>query len=186
MAKKQRRGVKSRSTDPVGKLLREYRPNQAAAFGLAILVILVGVGLITYGFFHRPFPVKLTLIGGFLVLCGPALLAISAFNFGRSLQLRQHGVRLIDRGFTTEFAWDEIADVEVKRADVTSLGIATLVTRRSDLRGSGLLTARTEWEIIIHGHDGRMIHLSRSFLQYLPDVRSLVIRLRSMAGLEQE
>jgi hypothetical protein len=112
------------------------------------------------------------------------MVAVSIFNSRRSLEVRRHGIRLVEGRHVTELAWDEVAQVEVNRTDVTSLGVASIWTRRSDLRKPGLLTARTEWEVLLHTHDGRTIRLSRTFLQYVPDVRSMVTLLRKYAGSE--
>jgi hypothetical protein len=185
MPKKQRRPVTTGSSaDPLGKLLKEYRPNAAGLRGVAILAFLGGVGVLVYCQFQTPYPFKLMLLGIFLLAMAPVLLIISGFHFGDSLQVRRYGMRLLERDIKTDVPWEEIADVEVNRTDVTNLGVATVWSKRSDLKRPGLLTARTEWEILIHRHDGRVVRLSRAFLQYVPDVRSLVILLRKNVGLK--
>jgi hypothetical protein len=108
--------------------------------------------------------------------------AVSLFNSRRSLEVRRHGLRLVEGQEVTELAWDELANVEVNRTEVTSLGVATVRRRRSDLKKPSLLSARTEWEVVLHTRDGRAIRLTRTFLQYVPDVRSMVILLRKYAG----
>jgi len=170
--------------DPLGKVIKVYRPNTAAGVMIAILMCLAGGGVLLYCQFHRPYPYKIMLAGVVLLVAGPVMVAVSLLNSRRSLEIRRHGVRLVEGQDATDLAWDKLAQVEVNRTDVTSLGIATVRTRRSDLQRPGLLTARTEWEVILHTHDGRTIRLGRTFLQYVPDVRSMVIQLRKFAGLE--
>jgi hypothetical protein len=170
--------------DPLGKVIKIYRPNTAAGVLVAILICLAGGGVLLYCQFHRPYPYKVMLAGVVLLAAGPVMAVVSLFNSRRSLEVRRHGVRLVDGQKATELAWDELAEVEVNRTDVTGLGIATIRTQRSDLKKPGLLTARTEWEVILHTHDGRRIRLGRTFLQYVPDVQSMVILLRKFAGSE--
>jgi hypothetical protein len=170
--------------DPLGKVIKVYRPNTAAGVMIAILMCLAGGGVLLYCQFHRPYPYKIMLAGVAFLVAGPVMAGVSLFNSRRSLEIRRHGVRLVEGQNATELSWDELADVQVNRMDVTSLGVATIRRRRSDLQTPGLLTARTEWEVILHTHEGRTIRLSRTFLQYVPDVRSMVIQLRKLADLE--
>src|SRR6516164_6389934 len=170
--------------DPLGKVIKVYRPNTAAGVMTAILMCVAGGGVLLYCQFHRPYPYKVMLAGVVLLVAGPVMAAVSLFNSRRSLEIRRHGVRLVEGQNASDLAWDELAEVEVNRTDVTGLGVATVRTRRSDLQQPGLLTARTEWEVLLHTHDGRTIRLGRTFLQYVPDVRSMVILLRKFAGLE--
>jgi hypothetical protein len=170
--------------DPLGKVIKVYRPNTAAGVMTAILICAAGGGVLLYCQFHRPYPYKIMLAGAVLLVAGPVMAAVSLFNSRRSLEIRRHGVRLVEGQNASDLAWDELAEVEVNRTDVTGLGVATVRTRRSDLQQPGLLTARTEWEVLLHTHDGRTIRLGRTFLQYVPDVRSMVILLRKFAGLE--
>src|SRR5437588_5650681 len=108
-------------------------------------------------------------LGLFLLLLSPVLVAVNAFNFRRSLQVREHGLRFVEAGAEREFTWDEIADVAVKCTRVKQMGVVTL---------------RTEWDITIHGHDGRSIHLSPLFLQHVPNVDKLVTTLRLHTRLQ--
>ncbi len=184
MAKNRRRRKRSETRDePLGKLIKEYRPSPATIIGLSLGALLAGIGVAVYGLLRQSHPWPFVLLGGVFVLMAPVLLVINFFNFGRALQVRQWGVRVIHKGSADEMAWDEIADIDVRRTDVANLGIATVWSRRSDVKSPGLLAARTEWEIWIRGQDGRTIHLSRAFLEHLPDVRGLVILLRKNAGL---
>lgn len=73
--------------------------------------------------------------------------------------------------------------MEVERSDSMSLGVATIHSRRSDLKNPGLLSARTEWKVTIRGRDGQTIRLSPSFLQHVRDVQTMVILIRQSAGL---
>jgi hypothetical protein len=182
MPKKNRRRNAETSSDPLGKLIQSYRPSVATVVGLAVVIFLAGVGVLIYCQFHHPYPFRVMLVGIFLLLMAPVLVLINALHFGSRLEVRRHGVRLHERAGTSELTWEEIGDVEVKRTDVTSLGVATVWTRSSDLR-KRLLPARTEWEIILHTRDGRTLRLSPGFLQYVPDVRSLIVLLRKSAGL---
>ena len=50
-------------------------------------------------------------------------MAVNAFNFGRSLQVREHGLRFVEAGAEREFTWDEIADVAVKCTRVKQMGV---------------------------------------------------------------
>jgi hypothetical protein len=170
--------------DPLGKVIKVYRPNTAAGVMTAILMCVAGGGVLLYCQFHRPYPYKIMLAGVVLLVAGPVMAGVSLFNSRQSLEIRRHGVRLVEGLNVTDVAWDELADVQVNRTDVTGLGVATVRRRRSDLQTPGLLTARTEWEVILHTHDGRTIRLGRTFLQYVRDVRSMVIQLRKFAGLE--
>jgi hypothetical protein len=170
--------------DSLGKVIKLYRPNTAASVMVAILMCVAGGGVLLYCQFHHPYPFKIMLAGVALLVAGPVMAAVSLFNSRRSLEVRRHGLRLVEGQQVTELAWDELADVEVNRTEVTSLGVATIWTRRSDLQKPGLLTARTEWEVLLHTRDGRTIRLSRTFLQYMPDVGSMVILLRKFAGSE--
>lgn len=170
--------------DPLGKLIKVYRPNTAVGVAVAILMGLAGGSVLLYCQFHHPYPYRIMLAGVVLILASPVMLIVSMFNSRRSLEIRRHGVRLVEGGQVTELAWDEIVQVDVERTDVTSLGVATISTRRSDLKRTSLLPARTEWEVRIQTRDGRMIRLSRMFLQYVPDVKSMVILLRKYAGSE--
>jgi hypothetical protein len=149
---------------------------------VAILMCVAGGGVLLYCQFHRPYPFKIMLAGVALLVAGPVMVAVSLFNSRRSLEVRRHGLRLVEGQQVTELAWDELADVEVKRTEVTSLGVATVWSQRSDLQKPGLFSARTEWEVVLHARDGRAIRLTRTFLQYVPDVRSMVILLRKYAG----
>ena len=93
------------------------------------------------------------------------------------------GIRFIESGTETELAWDEIADIEVRRLDRTYLGPVSLWKRSSDASSpSGLLT-NTEFTVIIHSHDGRGIRLSSMFLRSVSDPRKLISQLRLRAGL---
>jgi hypothetical protein len=170
--------------DPLGKLIKSYRPNAAVGVMVAILMALAGTGVLLYCQFHRPYPFKIMLAGAVLLVACPVMVVVSLFNCRRSLEVRRHGIRLLDGLNVTELAWDEIAEVEVNRTDVTSLGVATIWSRHSDLRKPGLLTARTEWEVLLHTRDGRTIRLSRTFLQYVPDVGSMVTLLRKYVDSE--
>ena len=169
--------------DALGKLIKVYRPSASAMLGVALAALLGGIGVLVYCQFQRPYPFKLMLLGIFFLAMTPVVLVINAFNFARCFQVRQHGVRFVDRNINTELYWDEIADVEVKRTEVAGLGVVTVWTKRSDLGASGLLTSRSEWEVLIHAHDGRTLRLSPNFLQHVPEVRSLVILVRKKAGL---
>jgi hypothetical protein len=169
-------------SDPLGKVIKIYRPNTAAGVMVAILMCVAGAGVLLYCQFHRPYPFKIMLAGVALLVAAPVMAAVSLFNSRRSLEVRRHGLRLVEGQQVTELAWDELADVEVNRTEVTSLGVATVWSRRSDLQKPGLFRARTEWEVVLHARDGRTIRLTRTFLQYVPDVRSMVILLRKYAG----
>lgn len=161
--------------DPLGKVIKVYRPNTVAGLTIAILMCVAGGGVLLYCQFHQPYPYKVMLAGVFLLVAGPVMAAVSFFNSRRSLEIRRHGLRLVGWQNTTDVAWDELAEVRVNRTDVTGLGVATIHTRGSDLKKPGVLTARTEWEVTLHTRDGRTIRLGRTFLQYVPDVRSMVV-----------
>ena len=178
------KGVSMGHRDPLGKVIKVYRPNTAVGVMMAIFLCVAGGGVLLYCQFHRPYPYKIMLAGVVLLVAGPVMAGVSLFNSRRSLEIRRHGLRLVEGQNATDLAWDEVAEVEVNRTDVTGVGVATVWTRRSDLQRPGLLTSRTEWEVILHTHDGRTIRLGRTFLQYVPDVRSMVIQLRKFAGLQ--
>jgi len=171
------------SPDSLGKLIKTYRPIAAKGLGAGVILFLTGIAVLIYCQLHQPYPFKVMLAGIFLLVMGPVLVTINALHVGSSLEVRREGVRFRDHSGTTEVAWDDIVDVEVKRTDVTSLGIGTMFTKRSDLRLGGPLTARTEWEIVLQTREGSAMRLSPGFLQHVPDVRSLIVLLQKNAGL---
>src|SRR5947208_17004681 len=104
MAKKRR---KKGDADRLGKLRAEYRPGAAALLELALLLLIAGVGLLVWCQFQDPYPWKLMVLGLFLLLLSPVLVAVNAFNFRRSLQVREHGLRFVEAGGERDFTWDE-------------------------------------------------------------------------------
>jgi hypothetical protein len=88
--------------DPLGKVLKVYRPNTAASVMIAILMCVAGGGALLYCQFHQPYPYKIMLAGVVLLVLGPVMAAVSLFNSRRSLEIRRHGVRLVDGQNATE------------------------------------------------------------------------------------
>ena len=83
--------------DPLGKVIKIYRPNTAAGIMVAILMCVAGAGVLLYYQFHRPYPFKIMVAGVALLVAGPVMAAVSLFNSRRSLEVRRHGLRLVSR-----------------------------------------------------------------------------------------
>ncbi len=171
------------ATDPLGKLLQQYQVSLAGLLLVAGVLILIGLGIIIYGLTRETHVLVFLAVGAGVMLLAVVLLGMNVFNLGRRLELRKRGVRYVEFGTTTELFWDEIADVEVNRTDDTYLGVASVRKRSSDAASpTGLLT-KTEWDVTIHGHDGRTIRLRSTFLRTVPDPKKLISQLRLRAGL---
>ena len=54
-------------------------------------------------------------VGGILVLLGVAYIGTNWSSIGRTVEVCKGGLRIIERGGMTEYAWDEIERVEVSR-----------------------------------------------------------------------
>jgi len=171
------------SGDPLGKLLQQYRVSLAGVLLVAGAIAAVGLGALAFALSWKPPSLTFLLAGTLALLMALALAGINVFNVGRRLELRKHGVRFAESGLETEFAWDEIADIEVSRLDSTSLGVVGVWKRSADASSpSGLLT-NTEFTVIIHNHGGRKIRLSSMFLRAVSDPKKLISQLRLRAGL---
>jgi hypothetical protein len=169
--------------DPLGKLLQQHQVSLAGVLIMSGLIGLVGIGVLTYALTRQPYSLTFLLVGTLTLLLAVAVLGMNAFNIGRRLEVRKRGLRLVEFGAVTEFFWDEIADVEVNRTDNTYLGVATVRKRSADASSpSGPLT-NTEWDVTIHGHDGRTMHLRPMFLRTVADPKKLISQLRLRAGL---
>lgn len=170
--------------DPLGKLLEKHEVTLAGVLVASGVVGLAGGTLLVYGATGRQYALAALVVGSFIVLMALVLFGMNIFNIGRRLELRKRGVRWTQAGSTTELHWDEIADVGIKRIDDTYVGIANVRTRSSDaVRPSGPLT-KTEFDVTIHGQNGRRIHLSRMFLRSVSDPKRLISNLRLRAGVE--
>jgi hypothetical protein len=182
--KKRRKTDEAESDDdPLGKLVKEYGVNLAESLVGGGVIGLVGGGLMAYGLSRDPYSLGWTLAGGVVVLAAVVMLGLSLLNVGRKLELRKRGIRWTEFGMVTEFAWDDISDVEIDRRDETYLGVASVQKRSSDaVSSSGPLT-KTEWDVTIHAHDGRTIHLRPLFLRTVPDPKKLLSQIRLGAGL---
>ena len=184
MPRKRRQTARDRDDgDPLGTLIQQYRVSLAGVLVLGGALALIGLGLLAFGLTRKAHSLMFLLGGAVAMVMAFALVAINTFNVGRRLELRKHGIRFIESGRETELAWDEIADIEVRRLDRTYLGPVSLWKRSSDASSpSGLLT-NTEFTVIIHSHDGRGIRLSSMFLRGVSDPRKLISQLRLRAGL---
>lgn len=171
------------SGDPLGKLVKEYGVNLAEVLVVAVIGGLIGGGLIWYALSREPDSLIWLLVGSAVMIATVVLLALSLLNLGRRLELRKHGVRWTEFGSITELAWGDIVDIEIQREEETNLGIASVHKRSSDgISSSGPLT-KTEWDITIRGHDGRLIRLRPLFLRTVDDPKKLISQLRLGAGL---
>jgi hypothetical protein len=180
---KKRRDQGSGEKDALGSVLQTYQVTLGGVLLVAGVVAFVGVGLTIYGLTGGPYALIFLIAGAAVLLFAVVLLGINIFNVGRRLELRKRGVRFVEAGITTEFFWDEIVDVEVNRTDNTNLGVATVRKRSADaVSPSGLLT-NTEWDVTIHGRDGRTIRLRPAFLRTVADPKKLISQLRLRAGL---
>lgn len=102
MVKKPRpRQTAAGRSDPLGKLIKEYRPSASAVLGSAAGVFLLGIGVLVYCQFQTPYPWALLPVGVVMLLAAPALLVLNVFNVGKSFQVRKNGVRYLDGGAET-------------------------------------------------------------------------------------
>jgi hypothetical protein len=171
------------ATDPLGKLLQQFRVSLAGTLLASGLTALVGVGILLFGLSRDTTSWILLLVGAALLLFAVVLLVINVLNAGRRLELRKRGIRFVEFGVVSELFWDEITDVEVKRTDNTYMGIVSVHRRSADaVRPSRPLT-NTEWDVIIHSHDGRTIRLRPLFLRIVRDPKKLIQQIRLRAGL---
>lgn len=170
-------------SDHLGKLIEQHGVTLAAVLVVTGAISLAGIGLLGYGLTREPLSVTWTVIGGTALLIGLSLLGINIFNVGRRLEVRKAGIRFTQAGIVTEFRWEEIAAVDVNRTDDTYLGVASVRRKSSDtIRSSGPLT-KTEWDVTIHGQDGRTIRLTPIFLRTLAKPKDLVRHIELRAGL---
>lgn len=170
------------SADPLGKIIKQYHVSLAGILVVAGVIAAVGLGLVIYSLTRRTDSVIFLSAGTVVLLFSVVVLLLNVFNVGRRLELRKRGIRFVESGITIEFFWDEITDVAVTRTDNTNIGIGTINRRSSDVaRFSGPFT-KTEWDITIHGPDGRTIHLGPIFLRTVPDPKILISQLRLRAG----
>lgn len=170
--------------DALGKLVKQYSVNMAEALVVFGIIGLIGGGMVGYAVSRDPYSIAWLCVGSVVLLAAVVLLGLSLLNVGRKLELRKHGIRWTEFGSVTEFAWDDIADVEIQRQDETYLGVASVHKRSSDaISSSGPLT-KTEWDVTIHAHDGRTIRLRPLFLKTVPDPKKLISQIRLGAGLQ--
>lgn len=170
--------------DLLGKLVARYGVNLAETFVGYGIIALIGGGMVWYALSRDPNSIGWLLVGSTVILAAVAMFGLILINLGRKLELRKRGLRWTEFGMVTEFAWDDIADVEVDRRDETNLGLASVHKRSSDaVSSSGLLT-KTEWDVTIHAHDGRTIHLRPLFLRTVQDPKKLISQIRMGAGLK--
>jgi len=190
MAKKRRARDLNHRNDPLestddalGKMIQVHCVNLAGVLIGSGMLVLIGLGVLGYALTRQPLSIMFLLSGVFALILAAMLLGINAFNLGRRLELRKRGVRFVEFGVVTEFFWDEIVDVEVKRADATNMGLVLVHNGSSDaVSPSGPLT-KTEWRITIHSDDGRSIRLSPTFMRIIPDPKKLISQLRLRSGL---
>jgi len=171
------------ATEPLGKLINQHQANLAAALVVGGIVGLFGIGALIYALTQSPVSTTFLIIGTAALLLAILVPAKNAASFGHRLELRKRGVRFVEPGKVSEFYWDEVATIEVKRTDQTNLGMVTVRKRSSNaVRPSGPLTT-TEWDVTIHATDGRSMHLRPAFMRTVRDPKGLISQLKLRAGL---
>ena len=170
-----------KSRDPLGKLQQHYEVTLAVVIAFCGGVAVIGAGALVWGLMQASLGWQI--FGGVVLLIALVLVGINIPNLGRRLEVRKRGIRYIERGQSTEFHWDDIADVELDRTDSTYLGVATVRARSGDERKPSGLLSNTELDVTIRAHDGRSIRLRPSFLRLVPMARELITELKVRAGL---
>lgn len=170
-----------KSRDPLGKLQQHYEVTLAVVLGFCGGVAVIGAGALIWGLTQASLGWQI--FGGVVLLIACVLVGINIPNLGRRLEVRRRGVRFIERGESTEFHWDDIAEVELDRTDSTYLGVATVRERSSDERKPSGLLSNTELDVTIRSHDGRSIRLRPTFLRLVPKPRELITEIKVRAGL---
>jgi hypothetical protein len=179
----ERRAHGDEANDPLGKLWQQYRVTLAGVLIVSALIACVGAALIVYGLSGQPYSLFCLVFGAGMLLCSVALIGVNVLNIGRHLEIRKRGIRFTESGAVTELLWDEIVDIEVNRLDDTNLGVVSVYKRGSNASAlSGLLT-KTEWDVTIHGNDGRRIRLPPMFFRVVRDPKKLISQLRLRAGI---
>jgi hypothetical protein len=169
--------------DPLGKLIERHHVSLCGVLVIGGFLLLVGLGVTGYALTREPISLLFLAIGGFVLLMAGAFLVFSLVNVGRKLEVRKHGLRYTAAGTETELRWDEIAAVEVQRTDDTALGVVNVVKTSADTdSASGPLT-QTDWDVIIHAHDGRSIRLPPMFFKIVPNPKKLINQIKMRAGL---
>ncbi len=175
--------------DPLGPVLKTYRPQLGSAvFAIAITVALGG-GLLGYAISIGKATLVSLLVGGFgLVLClvGGYLLFVNLANLGRRLDLHKRGIRFSQFGFRKQMRWKEIVNIDVERREVEAFGIMRSVTTSDDEYSPEAATSNTSWEIAIESARGQTIVLGEIFMRIVPDPPQLIANLRKGAKLTKE
>ncbi|MCA9069667.1 MAG: MgtC/SapB family protein [Planctomycetaceae bacterium] len=173
----------SPNRDPLGKLVKSYGVNWAEVVVASGILALLGGGVVIYALSGDSVSTLWLIVGAGFILMALAFVVYNALNIGRRLEVRKRGIRFTESGETTEFAWDEIVEVQIDRRDETNAGLVSIHKRSSDgVSSSGPLT-KTEWDITIFNRDNRTIRLTNTFLRIVPDPQKLISQLRLGAGI---
>ncbi|MEZ6046652.1 MAG: hypothetical protein R3C11_13975 [Planctomycetaceae bacterium] len=167
------------SRDPLGKLLKLYGTNLATA--VFILLIMLIPAAIAFGvmFFTEGQVARISMfVGAAFCLIGFVLFCLQLLNVNKRLELRRHGIRYVNGSIQTEFFWNEIVDIEVKRVDSTNLGVVSVHTHSNDARKPTNIMSRTDWDITIVSQSGRKIHLGDTFTNIIHKPQELIAELR--------
>ncbi len=164
------------SSDPLGKLTARYdaRPKALINFvGGGVLALLGVVGIVLWHAVAEacsdpPEPVLFGVLAGGIGLAGAALAAVGLLHAGRSFEVRAHGLRYTDRRGSVDLLWKDIRSLNMTQTNIITDG-----------RHTG-----TQYEMHIPGRKGVEIDLSPTFLELVPNVRTITKTIELRSGIQ--
>jgi len=116
MAKKKRQIDEDEAgRDPLGKLLLSHHVSIIGVLLVAGVVVLIGLGIITFALLREPISLLFLAIGAGVLLLAMVFVGMNVINVGRRLELRKRGVRILiggDYGFAQTPQGDNARDLK--------------------------------------------------------------------------
>ncbi len=174
--------------DPLGKLLKVYRPHLGGCIFVTGMGLLVGLMGVVFAVLLSGNAIVITAASAVAVLILLGALGYSIVNYRQRLELHKGGVRYRKGDRTVEMAWDEVYDIQVGRSNFVGYGPARAMTRSEDPESEDdWLTERRSlsfWEVTLVDSVGQSIYLNQMFMGCIADPRKLIRNLRKATGIE--
>ncbi|QDU44392.1 hypothetical protein Mal52_28730 [Symmachiella dynata] len=193
MARKRRSVANSKrkasaEQDPLGKLLKVYRPAVGSCFLVIGLGFIIGVLCVAFA----AFLVNNTLVTGIaialalLFLIGTIL--YSVINYRQRLEFHKGGLRYTKGRALVEIVWHDIINIQAGRSNAVGYGPLHVLTRSEDAEArDDLLTesfSDSFWDVTIVDVAGQTIYLNQMFMTGVKKPRKFIHNLRNGAGLQ--
>jgi len=163
---------KEENADPLGPVEEEFVTDPGIYRRVFWLLLGLGALLVGLGLVFHDYDIELWLFGGFAVIMSVVVRVIGSRMVAGRLTLHERGLRYIEGESEMAIRWEQIQRAQIVRIPI---------------KMEGLVTVDYNYEITVFGSGGRVIELSRAFLDQVPGgrVKELVRRFEQYESRPQ-